>query len=222
MRRLMIYFSILLCFSVCCMGCGEKGEAEQKQQEEWSKKQWFSQTTEEMINGIASLAGDEAYLDAMGATDELKEILEDFSGLKPKDTEEWVCVRIEGEDVLALIAQESDVEECSELAREYLYTRAGAGLANVFNGMFGGARVLAAASLDTYSRTYVPHGEVQNMVILIPCEEEKGICISYSNTGDGALTVSASFVIFPDEEMLTKLGLYLDVVPYGEFFSDKE
>ena len=65
-----------------------------------------------------------------------------------------------------------------------------------------------------YSRTYVPKGTIENQILVLPCREQKAIFLSYVNSGDGAVTVTANYVVMPDEGFMEQIKETIDLEKY--------
>ena len=60
----------------------------------------------------------------------------------------------------------------------------------------------------------MPKGTIENQVLVLPCREQKAIFLSYVNSGDGAVTVTANYVVMPDEEFLEGIKEMIDPEMY--------
>ena len=86
-------------------------------------------------------------------------------------------------------------DEMPEAVKTYLSGRVGDSIGNMLNARMGGISVVAASSIARYTKTFVPEETVENQVWLLPCNEETAVCISFTNTGNGVLMVSAGYVV---------------------------
>lgn len=228
MRRFLlkcVCLSMVLCVLA---GCGKKeipqespntSTTESKEEAglpeaEWSETQWLAGTVEDMVSALHTLINDEKYVNVvMSSTSEVTKILEEWKDLEPVDRENAYCVKL-GPEVLMELQGIEDLQGMEELTKEYVYARMGSALANLINARIGGASVLAASASIGYSRTYVPKGTIDNQVLVLPCREQKAIFLSYVNSGDGAVTVTANYVVMPDEEFLEGIKEMIDPEMY--------
>ena len=149
----------------------------------------------------------------MSSTSEVTKILEEWKDLEPADRENAYCVKL-GPEVLMELQGIEDLQGMEELTKEYVYARMGSALANLINARIGGASVLAASASIGYSRPYVPKGTIENQVLVLPCREQKAIFLSYGNSGDGAVTVTANYVVMPDEGFMEQIKETIDLEKY--------
>ena len=181
---------------------------------EWSETQWLAGTVEDMVSALHTLINDEKYVNVvMSSTSEVTKILEEWKDLEPVDRENAYCVKL-GPEVLMELQGIEDLQGMEELTKEYVYARMGSALSNLINARIGGASVLAASASIGYSRTYVPKGTIENQVLVLPCREQKAIFLSYVNSGDGAVTVTANYVVMPDEGFMEQIKETIDLEKY--------
>lgn len=207
-------FTVLLIFGMSCSlaACGNrslKPEEPSEVQTVFDESAILKSIAIEVTDSLAEVVNCEDYLETMSTAPEVMEILDGWKSLEIDKTRP-VCViplgRAEIEEYLKGISGE-DINSSTmpENVKEYLFSRVGDSFGNILNGRMGGVSVLAASSMARYSKTFVPQKTVENQVWMLPCNDEMAVCISFSNTGNGVLTVTASYVVF-NQEMCDELA----------------
>lgn len=204
---------IVLTMALLC-GCAQDGSevhgtdntenssqaAEAVQLSEAAVRSWLYDKSVAVTEGLKALSGDEAYLEAFGGTDELVgQVLEWSQALQEKPGEIYI---IPSDSELAKMLMESvtgEMPSIEEQTVDYLRKQMVASLWSILNARFGGAMVVASAGIAGYSETFRVDGfEAESQTWLIRYTDELGVCVAFNATGDDVLTVSASFVVWPE------------------------
>lgn len=173
--------------------------AEAVQLSEAEVRSWLYDKSVVVTEGLKALSGDEAYLELFLGTDELaRQVLEWHEGLQEEAGEIYI-IPVDSVLMKSFIGEGTDWLSTEGIAAEYLTNRLAASVGNVLNGRFGGASVLAASGAANYSATFRMDGfEAESQTWLIRYTDELGVCVAFAATGDDVLTVSASFVVWPE------------------------
>lgn len=216
----------LLCtigLTVCLAACGgkepktEDSSAEMQSMESqvteeipFDEETVLKEITIEVTDALSELIACDAYLEAMSTPQELLEVLEGWRSLKLDQSQPIYVIPLSSADtedyLKSLAGEELSLDGMPETVKEYLLGKVGGSIANVLNGRLGGASVLAAAAMANYTKTYVPGKAVENQVWLMPVSDAVSLCVSFSNTGNGVLTVTATYVALNQEMRDLLLG----------------
>lgn len=219
MKKKLFTILVTLGLSISLVACGNrslKPEEPSEVQTIFDESAALKTIAAEVTDSLAEVVDCEDYLKAMSTSPELMEILEGWKTLEVDKTRPVYVIplgRAETEKYLKSISgEELAPSTMPENVKEYLFSRVGDTFGNMLNGRMGGASVLAASSMARYSKTFVPQKTVENQVWMLPCNDEIAVCISFSNTGNGVLTVTASYAVFNQElweELSRMVGISL-------------
>ncbi|MGN0423893.1 MAG: hypothetical protein ACI4FY_01125 [Acetatifactor sp.] len=210
-----LFFTIGL--AVCFVACGKNGpetqdslteqqtiESQTIEEAPFDEEAFLKETTVEVTDALAELISCDAYLDVMSAAQELNQVIEGWRGLKIDQSQPIHVIPLNLSDtetyLKSLAGEDLPLDQMPQTVKEYLLGRMGESFGNVVNSRLGGASVLAASSVARYSKTYVPKGAVENQVWLVPASDTVSLCLSFTNTGNGVLTVTATYAVL-DQEM---------------------
>ena len=114
-----------------------------------------------------------------------------------------------------MIDEKGDLDGLSESSADYIRKRMSGNLASLINGREGVFYVVITSALN-YTRTYVPQEQIADRMRIIPTNDEKTFYfVSFVNTGDGALTVTATYIFCysdVEEEFSDLFGMTLTKV----------
>lgn len=216
----------LLCavgLTICLAACGDTAPetqdssmGSQSQESQVPEEIPFDEETAlkeiaiEVTDALSELISCDAYMEAMSSPQELQEVLEGWRGLKIDQTRP-VCVIPLGSAELkayleSMAGQEFSMDGMSDTVKEYLLLKTGSSIGSMLNARLGGTVVLAASSVANYTKTYVPKGTVENQIWLMPASDTVSFCVTFSNTGNGVLTASATYVVLNQEMRDLLLG----------------
>ena len=174
---------------------------------------WYLDTAEELAACVGELAGDEAYLNAMGYPVELvgmahDYVYVDFTVLLAAWRIEWS----ETDDLLqALFAVETG--ELSDAGRDYLVQNTARWPLLRTNSEEGTAEWFATSQMLTYSRTYIMPEDFQTCTYLLLFNGKMNaemIGVAFSQTGEETITATALPV-------LPTVGEWLRLQPLDSF-----
>ena len=187
--------------------CGEKDTVKDEGQAStaFDSEAYLKHAADEMTDNLTAIASDKAFVELLGGGAGIEDVVEGWSKLRPDKTKKVIVLKPSAEALLAIASAQSSEETLSEQAKAYMTVRMGGSVANILNGMYGGVSVIAAASVVSYSRTYVPEGPVENQVWFIPCDEDVYMTVSFVNSGDGAVTAMATFTVMPESSNIVSI-----------------
>ena len=215
-----IVLASAMAISMCSCEAKEKPETsgevsvEAKEEESsFDEAAYLDKITEEMTNHLAALAMDEKFGGLYSNSPEVEDIRKSIAGVKADMTKDYQEM-IVGDNVYEryITAMEDDgpsVSELSSEAKEQVNKALGTNIGTMINGQ-NGVSYVAFSAVYAYSRTYVPEKPIENRVRIIPTDKDVSYYVSFYNSGDGALTVTVSY-LFVNE------GAFEKFVP---FFGD--
>lgn len=221
--------NILLCtilLAVCFVSCGKDVpepqdslteqqtvesqtiESQTIEEKAFDEEAFLKEITIEVTDALSELISCDAYLEAMSSSQELLEVLEGWKALKIDQSQPIYVIPLNLLDTEAYLksmaGQDLSLDGMPETVKEYLFGKVGGSIGNMLNARLGGVSVLAAASMANYTKTYVPKETVENQVWLAPASDTVSLCVSFTNTGNGVLTVTATYVVL-NREMRDRL-----------------
>lgn len=171
--------------------CGSAKKAD------FDEESYMKGIAQEVTEGLCELASSSDYLDMVASTDSLIQIIDGWKDAQIDTTGKIFVISATQEDMedyLTVMSQgEADFSGMSANVREYVLGRICSSISNMLNSQ-AGMETLAAASVSMYTRTYVPAGRIDDQIWMIPTDQNVWFCVSFTNTGDGAVTVNASYV----------------------------
>lgn len=160
-----------------------------------AEEDWYMETAKELAACVGELAGDKGYLELMTSSPNLLEMIEPLSAVDFSQATGGYRLTLPV-DWMALIFQMSDSAPESKAGKELVRKMLQNTIVTQYVGMQGAER-LAAATMLTYSRTErMPEGFKAQTVLL--GYEGAVVAVSFSQTGDETITVSAQ-PIFAEE-----------------------
>lgn len=223
MKRL----SILLLIGLLLVGCAgldnfdsdkaessEKSEKTKDDDKKDSKKdkkeksedvnQWLQDTAYENVEGLIELASDESYILLMNGNESILDMISEWSDADIDTDEDVVIVKMDYEDIMSMPGLPEDVDELSDEGMDMMQKRMGASIGSIINGRMGSS-VLAASSIVQYGKSYVALSEIDNQTWMIPSDKEGlAYCVSFTNSGDGVISVGAYFLYYGDDTTIKK------------------
>lgn len=209
---LLFTIGLTVCFAACGTNVPETQDSLTEQQtvesqtleeDPFDEEAFLKETTIEVTDALAELISCDAYLAVMSSAQELQEVLEGWKGLKIDQSQPIHVIPLDLSDtetyLKSIAGEDLPLDQMPQTVREYLLGRMGESVGNVVNSRLGGASVLAASSVARYSKTYVPKGAVENQVWIVPASDTVSLCLSFTNTGNGVLTVTATYVVLNQE-----------------------
>lgn len=179
-------------------GCSSENSANANS-DNWNMSSDFDETkyleekSYEMVGNLQKIAADEEYIKLFTSSDSIAELAKSWSEAAIDKSEERYIIKPEG--LVDLLSQYIGGESISATEKEVLEKKACISALNVINGRYG-TDILAATSVAQYSRTYVPNGQVEDQMWILPTDNPKlYMAVSFSNTGEGAITAVAMYVI---------------------------
>jgi hypothetical protein len=164
----------------------------------FDEERYLKDITIEVVESLSELASNEEYIALMTAPEELAATIDEWKTATIDESKPIVIIPAENKDMesyLEIIASEQTVlSDLLKSEKEYILTKIGNTFGTMINGR-AGVKVLAASSVLSYSRTYVPRGEIDNQIWFIPTNQDVSFYVSFMNTGDGAITVNATYVV---------------------------
>ena len=190
-----VMLSAVMAISMCA--CTAKDDSAEVKKEPYNEATYLDNATKEVTGNLTKLAQDEAYLRIYTYQDDATEMAKACGELTP-DFTEGVYEISGGADmmgtVLKALDEDDELNGLGEFSRDYLNGRFSGNLASYVNGRRGVDYVVISSALN-YSRTYVPEEPVSDRIRIIPTEDDGTyFFVSFTNTGDGALTVSTTYL----------------------------
>jgi hypothetical protein len=209
-----ILLSAVMAISMCA--CTAKEEKVEKAP--FDEAAYLESITGEVVDNLAQISKDEAYIKVYSYEDSVTEVAGKCGTLSADYTKGCYEIATGGEamsKVLKAIDENDDTKGLSEFSKDYINKRMSGNLASLVNGRAGVNYVVVSSTLN-YSRTYVPEEQIADRVRIIPTDDEKTFYfVSFVNTGDGALTVTATYIFCygdVEEEFSDLFGITLTKV----------
>ena len=201
-----IAMATVMAISMCACEAKEKTETsgevsvetQAEEKSSFDEAAYLDKITEEMTDHLAALAMDENFGGLYYNTPEVEDIRKSIAGAKADMTKDYQEM-IVGENVYeryVTAMEEDDGPSASELspeAKEQVDKALGTNIGTMINGQ-NGASYVAFSAVDGYSRTYVPEQPIENRIRIIPTDKDVSYYVSFYNSGDGALTVTVSYL----------------------------
>lgn len=230
MKQKIIAVSMALGLTLCLSGCGKNAESQSTItapndntpiEITYDADSELRNIATEMATSLSELVACDSYLNVMTSSDEIMEVVETWRNVNIDKTSPIYMYPIDSKTIESCIKYSSndklDLTDMSDNIKDYVISNCTNSLVNIINSGAGGVDVLAASSIVRYSKTFVPRSSIENQVWMIPCEDTVAVCISFTNTGSGALTVTASYAVYDKEikEMLSEsLGFSVEEIEW--------
>lgn len=203
MKRNNIALLLMLVLTIFITACGKDNTSKSDDvitDASFDKETELKKMAIETTDSLSELINCDTYIKALSSSEEIMKVIEGWKSLKIDKAEPIYVISLdikEAESYLKSASNEDfSISEMPETLQEYMLSRVGDSISNIVNGRSGGASVLAASSVARFAKTFVPKENVDNQVWMIPCNDEIAVCVSFSNTGNGVLTVTASYTVF--------------------------
>ena len=161
---------------------------------------YLEKITEEVTANFSEITMEDGIVELYSASPDVKEYAEQYKGAKidtSKDYYEIMCGDSLFENVVGAMSAGDEVPELGDTAKNYFGRLMLQNLGSMCNGQRG-VECLAFTAIYNYSRTYVPDGVVADRARIIPTDKDICYWVNYANTGDGAITVSVSYIFFDE------------------------
>ena len=211
-ERKIIAILLILIMIISMSACGKSNQAQSENNSSKSNttdevssddEKKLKDMAVEMTDSLSELISSDAYLETITSSEEIRKVIESWQNLKVDKNESIYVITLDAQTIEKYISSTTKdnikLSEMPEQTKEYLFSRIGDSIGNIINNKEGGTSVLAASSVARYSKTFVPEVNIENQVWILPCDDEYAVCISFSNTGNGVLTVTASYIVFNAE-----------------------
>ena len=214
---LLFTIGLTVCFAACGTNVPEPQDSLTEQQtvesqtiesqtieeKAFDEEAFLKEITIEVTEALSELISCDAYLDVMSSAQELNQVIEGWRALKIDQSQPICVIPLNLSDTEAYLksmaGQDLSLDGMPETVKEYLFGKVGGSIGNLLNARLGGASVLAAASIASFAKTYVPEKAVENQVWLVPASDTGSVCVSFTNTGNGVLTVTATYAVLNQE-----------------------
>ena len=187
-------------------GASETAKTEEKSS--FDEAAYLDKITAEMTEHLAALTTDEEFGKLYYNEDAVEDIRKDVAGAQAdltKDYQEMIINDNVYDRYKTAIDEDSpNPSELSDEAKEQITRTIATSMGNMIKGR-AGTMYIVFSTVYNYSRTYVPEEPVANRIRIIPTDKDVSYFVSFYNTGDGALTVSVSY-LFYDETSIGELA----------------
>lgn len=205
-RILAICLALMMVFSLTA--CGKKPVSASENtvaDVDFDVDAYMKDVVLQMTSSLSELAASDNFISLMVPMEDVKNQVKTW-GMLEIDRDKPIVVVPTSADMMSSyidqIADSSELASLSDSEKSYLYSRIGQNLPTLFNSK-AGSSTLAAASAITYSRTYVPAGQVPDQAWFVPTNTNAYYFVSFTNTGDGAVTAYATYVVSDDDIIAT-------------------
>lgn len=216
--RIKKFTAILLSVAMAISMCACTAKEEKVEKAPFDGAAYLESITGEVVDNLAQIGKDEAYIKLYSYEDSVTEIAQKCGTLSVDNTKGYYEIATGDEamsKILKAIDENEDMNGLSEISADYIRKRLSGNLASLVNGRAGVYYVVVSTALN-YSRTYVPEEQIADRVRIIPTDDEKTFYfVSFVNTGDGALTVTATYIFCygdVEEEFSDLFGITLTKV----------
>lgn len=169
-----------------------------------SSEEWLKELAIENIESLKALAGDESYIECLGGSEEINNLVKAWSKADIDEDKKVVIAYIEKSSVLSFIKLAGGDLELSETAEEYLVNNTGRTVSNIITARMG-TTTLAASSIANYTKSYIAECEIENQVWMIPTDVDGvAYCVNFINSGDGVITVAVNFITYEPDKSIKK------------------
>lgn len=202
-RKIMIVLSSLL-FIILITSCG-KNDSLTDTDPAPSDTAILKEMCDIVVEKMRTINGDENYRSLMSSSNELSDLIKEWSGYQPDDCTDILVIPIT-EKLVQSYTHSTTFDQLNDTAKEYEIRRIASSLGSFMSSTYAGTATMAASSVSCYSETFrIDKDTVDNQVWLISCTDSVGIIVSFVNTGDKVTTVSASYCAIPEPESREKL-----------------
>lgn len=179
-----------------------------------SKEEWLLNISQSVTANLLELTYDDIFLEAFIASQDVSDIIKDWRGAK-LDTNEIYTVQISEKNMKPLLNSLDiyDYDNLSDAGKILMRSQIGKTIPTIITGSKG-ADYLAAVSVLNYSFSYASEFDVDNQVWFIPTDKGGlSVYISFSNFGEGTVTVNSSYIYHGDEDLYSALNSYFSHMP---------
>lgn len=161
-------------------------------------EEWFKEAALDVADSVHELANDETYINMMGGSEEVMNVVSGWSGKTADTSGKIAVVKITESAAKTLMGQAVGADSMSEIAKDRVEKNACLAFGNYVTASAGGSSALAASSILKYDQAYVVSEPVEDQVWVIPAGDGCALWIAFSNCGDGIVAVSGSYMALPD------------------------
>lgn len=199
----------IVCMTACSKDSASKSNKKTNESNNVSTEIAFDENAElkdvatEMTDSLSELTACDSYLKTMSTPDDVMKVIEDWRNLSVDKTAPIYVISLDEQSIESYIKSASDdkfdLSEMPETVREYLICKIGDSIGTMVNGKAGGVNEVAASSIARFSKTFILQSNIENQIWMIPCNKETAVYISFTNTGNGVLTVTASYAAYDNQ-----------------------
>lgn len=203
-----VLLSAVMAISMCACTKEEKKPA-------FDEAAYLDTITEEVTGKLSELSTDEGFIELYSSDLPIKELIDSVKGAKIDTSKDYYELELESlslADIMKAVGRgdysEDDIPELSEAGAEQIKKSIYTIFSSFVNGRQGQYKLVLSSILG-YSRTYVPEEPVSSRAWIIPTDKDVYYYVCFVNTGDGALTVSTTYLFFEEdlkEEIETIFG----------------
>ncbi len=203
-----ILLSAVMAISMCACTKEEKKPA-------FDEAAYLDKITEEVTGKLSELSTDEGFIELYTSDLPIEELIDSVKGAKIDTSKDCYELELEGlslADIIKAVGRgdysEDDISTLSETGEEQIKKSIYTIFSSFVNGHQGQYKLVLSSILG-YARTYVPDEPVSSRAWIIPTDKDVYYYVCFVNTGDGALTVSTTYLFFDEdlkEEIETMFG----------------
>ena len=204
-----VLLSAVMAIGMCACAKEEKKPA-------FDEAAYLDKVTEEVTGRLSELSTDEGFIELYTSDLPIKDLIDSVKAAKIDTSKDYYELDLESlslADIMKAVGRgdysEDDIPELSETGEGLLKRNIYSIFSSFVNGRKG-QYSLVLSSILGYSRTYVPEEPVSSRARIIPTDKDIYYYVCFVDTGDGALTVSATYLFF-DEDLEKELnGMFGD------------
>ncbi len=198
--RKIMYVFFMLCVTILLASCESKTPSAGQEQTS-SGTAGLRSMSDTVIKNMQAFASDENYHTLTGTPDEVKKILADWSRYSPDGSTDILVIPISEKLIPSDGIPEFDMNSLNSSSKKYLMRHIASALNSRLNSSYAGTTAIAAGSISCYSETFrIDTDTFNDQVWLLSCTDSVGITVSFTDTGDNVVTVSASYCAIPEPE----------------------
>ena len=193
-----VLLSAVMAISVCACTKEEKKPA-------FDEAAYLDKITEEVTDKLSELSTDEGFIELYTTDLPIKELIDSVKAAKIDTSKEYYELELESlslADIMKAVGRgdysEDEIPELSETGETLLKRNIYTIFSSLCNGRKGQYNLVLSSILG-YTRTYVPDERISGRARIIPTDKDIYYYVSFVDTGDGALTVSASYLFFDED-----------------------
>lgn len=194
--------AVLLC---AVMAIGMCACTQEEKKPVFDEATYLDKITEEVTGKLAELSTDEGFIELYTSDLPIKDLIDSVKGAKIDTSKDYYELELESfslADIMKAVGRgdysEDDIPALSETGEGYLKRNIYTVFSSFVNSRKGQYN-LALSSILGYSRTYVPDEPVSGRARIIPTDKDIYYYVCFIDTGDGALTVNATYLFFDED-----------------------